>query len=149
MLEMKCFSSNQMVILLLVVLLSIDVTVCVRVQIIVKDSAGQTDKLDVDLTQTIQHLKDKIFTQAGIPQEQQRFIFDGKEMENQHTLSHYDVNEQSVIQLFLMSQGSGNGEQRDPVENGRRGRRGAIVILAAGCFAVAILVGVVLAFMRL
>ena len=75
-------------------------------QIFVKTLTGKTITLEVNDTDTIQSVKEKITQREGIPAEQQRLIFEGKELEPAYTLADYDIQAESVIQLVLRLRGS-------------------------------------------
>ena len=53
------------------------------------------------LVDTVKNIKDKIQDKVKILQDQKRLIFAGKEMENERTLSEYNVQKGST--LYLMS----------------------------------------------
>jgi ubiquitin-large subunit ribosomal protein L40e len=53
----------------------------------------------VDNTETVQSLKSKIADRRGIPFEQQRLVFAGKQLEDSNRLSDYNIRAQSCIQL--------------------------------------------------
>ncbi|KAG5189362.1 ubiquitin-related domain-containing protein [Tribonema minus] len=83
-------------------------------QLFVKTLTGKTVSVDVDPGDSIETLKHKIQEKEGIPPDQQRIIFGGKQLQGgEKTLGDFDLEDGSTLHLVLRLRGGPRRQWRN------------------------------------
>eukprot|EP01099_Mayorella_cantabrigiensis_P005537 TRINITY_DN447_c0_g1_i1.p1 TRINITY_DN447_c0_g1~~TRINITY_DN447_c0_g1_i1.p1 ORF type:complete len:103 (+),score=45.35 TRINITY_DN447_c0_g1_i1:32-340(+) len=74
-------------------------------QIKVKNLAGREIEIDIDSSDTINKIKERVEEKEGIPPPQQRLIFGGKALADDKTAASYNINAGMTLHLVLALRG--------------------------------------------
>ncbi len=61
--------------------------------------------MNFETTETVESLKAKIYEKEGIPANEQRLIFAGKELNEGKTLGEYNIQKESTVHMVLRLRG--------------------------------------------
>lgn len=75
------------------------------IMIKVKTLTGKEIEIDIEPTDTIERIKERVEEKEGIPPVQQRLIFAGKQMNDEKTAKEYNIEGGSVLHLVLALRG--------------------------------------------
>ncbi len=95
-------------------------------QVFVKNEKGQHGTYDVDVNETVNQLQTKIYRKERVPVDQQRLIFNGRQLESGKKLQEYDITSGSTIHMTLRLRGWS-------VKRVQNGLKGVVVICVQWC----------------
>ena len=96
------------ILLLLILVIGLPPATSSAMQVFVKlqvEGGSQQSTLEVEPTDRIEDVREKIFEKTGIPAEQQVLTFNGEELEDGKTLQDYVIRKDSTLQLMRREQG--------------------------------------------
>ena len=74
-------------------------------QIFIKTLTGKTLTVDTDSSETVETIKQKIQEKEGIPPDQMRLVFAGKQLEDNRTMNDYNIGNDATVHLVLRLRG--------------------------------------------
>jgi ubiquitin len=77
----------------------------VGMQIFIKTLTGKTITLDVNRSTSVAAVKDMIHQKEGVPTDQQRLVFGGKQLEYSLPIADYNIESESTVHLVLRLRG--------------------------------------------
>ncbi|KFD54819.1 ubiquitin family protein [Trichuris suis] len=71
----------------------------------VKTLTGKEVELDIEASDKVERIKEKVEAKEGIPPPQQRLIYAGKQMSDEKTAADYKITGGAVLHLVLALRG--------------------------------------------
>ncbi|KAH1182497.1 hypothetical protein KIL84_010251 [Mauremys mutica] len=71
----------------------------------VKTLTGKEIEIDIEPTDKVERIKERVEEKEGIPPQQQRLIYSGKQMNDEKTAADYKIQGGSVLHLVLALRG--------------------------------------------
>jgi hypothetical protein len=82
-------------------------------QIFLRAVSGNTLTLEVEPSTLVEQLKRQIQDKEGIPLQQQRVVYAGKQLENNRAVSDYNIEKESTLYLLLRLRAAGNRNREE------------------------------------
>lgn len=101
-------------------------------QILIKCLSGKVLTLEHEADDTIMDIKENVRDMEGTPIEQQRLIYNGKQLSNERTLEDYDIEDDCTINLVHRLRGGGKKIKKGTSHKGNSPKKVSAVDETAG-----------------